>query len=338
LSVPLGQETRAVTERPGDLIDRVRLGARLSGPVDREGGDRTGDEDEDDGHLERAARALGDELPVVETAPDRVGDGRDEAVGEAVRDARLAPGEERVHLIPGVEGLLHASALPPTLEQRTEESAELLLRPGHARLSGRLGDREDPSHFLERELLDSAQDDDGALLLGQTLESRAKQLAFFSLSRDSDGPLGGFGETVATETARRGALAPLETAERDVRRDPVDPGRELGVAAERAEVSEDVEEDFLRGVLGVVGADECRDDAVNPVGVKADDLVEGAPVASACTPDEVCLGLGPGNIAFTVTSTLIRTLAVFRGGLRRQREPPEIRYGQAPAASAKISS
>jgi hypothetical protein len=182
----------------------------------------------------------------VPTAADRVGDRRDEAIGEAVRDERLAPGEEPVHLVPGVEGLVHRSALlSSSLEQRAEERAELLLRPGHARLSGRLGDREDPSHFLERKLLDPAQDDDGALLLGQTLERGAEQLALFPLTRDADGPFGGLGQTRKAETAGRGALAPLETPERDVRRDPVDPGRELGLAAERGEVRENVEEDFL---------------------------------------------------------------------------------------------
>lgn len=62
------------------------------------------------------------------------------------------------------------------------------------------------------------------------------------------------GECLEAEPlALKPAAAPVEKV---VDRDPVDPRAHRGLAAVGVEASEDLEEDLLRGVLGVVGVPE----------------------------------------------------------------------------------
>ena len=72
-----------------------------------------------------------------------------------------------------------------------------------------------------------------------------------------------------------------------VGRDPVGPGRELGLAVKAGEPPDDGDERLLGGVLPVgVVAREAPADGVDLIVVLSQQLLEGAPISSLCSPRE----------------------------------------------------
>jgi len=77
-----------------------------------------------------------------------------------------------------------------------------------------------------------------------------------------------------------------EAHEDYVRGEAVQPGGEGGLAAERVNLAEELEEGFLREVFGFEGiADHAKAETVDTAGVLAVELFEGGGVAALCAED-----------------------------------------------------
>jgi len=77
-----------------------------------------------------------------------------------------------------------------------------------------------------------------------------------------------------------------EAHEDDVRREAVQPGGECGFAAERVNLAKELQEGFLREVLGFEGiADHAKAETVDPTGVLAVEVLEGGRVAALGAED-----------------------------------------------------
>jgi hypothetical protein len=89
--------------------------------------------------------------------------------------------------------------------------------------------------------------------------------------------------------ATRQILRPILT---EVHGDPINPGRELRVAPKLIDRLEDLHEDFLRQVLGLVAAPEhAKDQREHPPLIEDDELREGSLIARHQPRDELRLGI-----------------------------------------------
>src|SRR5579883_1543597 len=162
----------------------------------------------------------------------------------------------------------------------SQEDTELVLCPRHTRLRGRDSDIENPCDLLPGEALESAQDHHGAQILGERRDRARDPIALLTVGHD------GFGTRAVVPLpserllgADEGPAPAAPTFETDVRRDPIEPGRDTAPSLESLETSMHAEEDLLSCVLGLVGADVAENDPVNRVGVLEHELAEGRGVS-----------------------------------------------------------
>src|SRR5688572_6506443 len=157
---------------------------------------------------------------------------------------------------------------PPTDPEECEYSLSFLLRDAavellagvvQARADGDLGRADDVGDLGDVELLDLVQHEDDALLGRQPLERPVDPTQLLLLGEPLVGGERGAGhvlERVGVRHRRRAPRTRAEATEGDVDADAIEPGRQLGVAAEARHAAERDEKDLLHQVVELAAVAE----------------------------------------------------------------------------------
>ena len=180
---------------------------------------------------------------------------------------------------------------------------------GEARLDGAEVGVEDLGDLLVGEVFDLAEDDDGAVGLGQLAEGGLDAKTELGLGGVVEGRTGAVGEGGSEGEGLAGGVGlvglgggvdadllafvaglPAALVGGLVQGDAVEPGAQAGVAVELANAAEDLDEDFLGDVGGVGGVVEAAaDEGVEGLMVLGDEQAEGLFGAGFEVGDERCL-------------------------------------------------
>lgn len=144
---------------------------------------------------------------------------------------------------------------------------------GLQRTHGSIGDLRD---LFVRHIVEVFHVENKALLVGELQEGLLK-LELDLITRDMRGAIEPGGELVGyiTDGQKETPLLSLQKAQAFVRRDTVDPCVQLGIFAEAGDVLMDLDEDFLRDVIGIVVVDDhLADMPVNTLLIRAHEQVK----------------------------------------------------------------